>query len=170
LAATWRAETGRTEPHLGAIVAALETVPAHTLESLRANTRFQQFESEVTEVIPTMLAALSTWDPEARRAFGGAVARSWDQANSVLKNQVRETRILVDEALRIGATAASGFGAGFGGAVWALVEERHATAFAERWQMLYKRRTTYRTIDPSFYTELPGPGVKQLDMQMLQYL
>jgi galactokinase len=168
LAATWRAETGRTEPHLGAIVAARETVPAHTLESLRANPRFQQFESEVTEVIPTMLSALSTWDPEARRAFGGAVAKSWDHANTVLKNQVRETRILVDEALRIGATAASGFGAGFGGAVWALVETRHATAFAERWQQGYLRRASHRKREALFMESPTGPGACLIDAPGLE--
>src|SRR5699024_12638852 len=50
-----------------------------------------------------------------------------------------ETIALQRIARELGAHAASAFGAGFGGSVWALVPEQEAGAFAERWAAHYHR-------------------------------
>lgn len=78
---------------------------------------------------------------EATEAFAAAdiarigelAAASQRDAERLLGNQVPETVALVAAALDHGAAAASSFGAGWGGSVWALVEERRAAAFAEKW-------------------------------------
>lgn len=65
--------------------------------------------------------------------FGDLAAASQERAERVLANQTAETAYLVDRARRLGATAASSMGAGFGGAVWAWVDHERASSFAERW-------------------------------------
>ncbi len=47
--------------------------------------------------------------------------RSQEAAERWLGNQIPETIALARLARHVGATAASAFGAGFGGSVWALV-------------------------------------------------
>lgn len=72
-----------------------------------------------------------------RRADAGALSRLADdtqaEAESLLRNQVPETTALARSARALGAFAASSFGAGFGGSVWALVDHQDADAFAARW-------------------------------------
>ena len=65
--------------------------------------------------------------------IGELAAASQRDAERLLGNQVPETIALVASALEHGAAAASSFGAGWGGSVWALVDERRAAAFAEKW-------------------------------------
>jgi galactokinase len=55
----------------------------------------------------------------------------------LLGNQVPETIALADLAHEHGAFAASSFGAGFGGSVWALVNADGAGGFADRWLTAY---------------------------------
>jgi len=54
-----------------------------------------------------------------------------------LHNQIPETEALVGGALASGALAASSFGAGFGGAVWALVERGRREEFKTEWRRAY---------------------------------
>jgi len=54
-------------------------------------------------------------------------------AEQALQNQVPQTVWLAAHARDFGAAAATAFGAGFGGAVWALVTEGDADAFAASW-------------------------------------
>ena len=85
---------------------------------------------------------------EAADAFArGDIARiaelasaSQRDADALLGNQVPETRALVALALAEGASAASAFGAGWGGSVWALVETAAGPAFLERWLGAYQLR------------------------------
>ena len=85
--------------------------------------------------------------PEAADAFargevaaiGRLAADSQRDADELLGNQVPETRALVALALAEGAAAASSFGAGWGGSVWALVESSGAAAFLDRWLAAYRR-------------------------------
>lgn len=79
--------------------------------------------------------------PEAVNAFADAdvsrvgqlAADSQADAESLLANQIPETRALPPAARALGALASRSFGAGFGGSVWALVERSRAEAFARRW-------------------------------------
>ena len=58
-------------------------------------------------------------------------------ADQALGNQIPETNRLQSLARELGAPAASGFGAGFGGSVWALVPTVDADAFAASWLERY---------------------------------
>ena len=58
----------------------------------------------------------------------------------MLGNQVAETVFLQAAARDIGAVAASAFGAGFGGSVYALVPSSDAERFCGEWQRIYHTR------------------------------
>ena len=79
------------------------------------------------------LEALEAFQREDARALGELSADSQRDAESLLGNQVPETSALTASARTLGAFAASSFGAGFGGAVWALVHAGEARAFARKW-------------------------------------
>ena len=72
--------------------------------------------------------------------IGALASASQRDADELLGNQVPETRALVGLALAEGASAASAFGAGWGGSVWALVETAAGPAFLERWLGAYRLR------------------------------
>ena len=91
--------------------------------------RLEQFRAENARVAEAA-DAFATGDV-AR--IGELAAASQRDAECLLGNQVPETIALVASALEHGAAAASAFGAGWGGSVWALVDERRAAAFAEKW-------------------------------------
>jgi galactokinase len=80
-----------------------------------------------------------------------------------LGNQVPETVALARSARRLGAAAASAFGAGFGGAVWALVRTAAADDFLERWGREYLAAFPDRGKQAQFFLTRPGPGMERLD-------
>lgn len=98
--------------------------------------RLTQFLEESGRIIPAASEALEQEDLEG---FGALVDQSQRGAETGLCNQVDETIALQRIARELGAHAASAFGAGFGGSVWALVPEQEAGAFAERWAAHYHR-------------------------------
>ena len=105
-------------------VAASAEVPASWLRD-----RLQHFIREDARAIE----ALSAFERADTRALGELAADSQRDAELLLGNQVPETSALAASARPLGAFAASNFGAGFGGAVWALVDARDAAAFARKW-------------------------------------
>lgn len=66
-------------------------------------------------------------------ALGALSQASQEEAERLLGNQVKETIALAKSARDGGAFAASSFGAGFGGSVWALVGADEAAEFSRRW-------------------------------------
>lgn len=84
-----------------------------------------------------------------RQADAGRLSRLAEEtqaeAESLLRNQVPETTALAHSARALGAFAASSFGAGFGGSVWALVEHQDADAFADRWIAAFRAAFPART-------------------------
>ena len=86
--------------------------PASLLE------RFDQFLEESEVLVPAAAEAFESGDATA---LGDIAARSQTGAERLLGNQIPETIGLVASARALGALAASAFGAGFGGSVWALV-------------------------------------------------
>jgi galactokinase len=60
-----------------------------------------------------------------------------------------------------GAFAASAFGAGFGGSVWALAPTDDAAAFASRWRQAYVD-TCHPTGIVESFTCRPGPAVTEI--------
>lgn len=157
----WREETGRDEPHLGAVLAASPDAGSRMEQILRQGghdrllARFRQFAAECTELIPGAAAALEARDLHALRRH---VARSQTLAEEVLGNQIPETSHLVTSARELGAPAASAFGAGFGGAVWALVPVDDVTAFLAAWRTDYVRRFPEREGGCAFLSTGAGPA------------
>ena len=96
--------------------------------------RLQQFHRETWIHVPDAADALARRDLVK---FGAMVAASQREAELALGNQIPETIGLVSIANEMGAVAASAFGAGFGGSVWAMVPASKSAAFAERWRDLY---------------------------------
>jgi galactokinase len=94
------------------------------------------------------------------RAIRELAAESQADAERLLGNQVPQTRALVDFAREHGAIAASGFGAGWGGSVWALVETEQAARFVARWLGAYRR------VHPQLMTEAfvsaPAEGLRRV--------
>lgn len=165
-AQAWRKATGRDDPHLAAALAGLPFSRALMLEALRAETgsafapealvdRFEHFYTEHQRIIPQAVETLREGDLEA---FGHLADQSQQAAERLLKNQVVETVFLARQARRLGAAAASSFGAGFGGSVWALVRDADAEGFLERWADSYADAFPGPAQRAAFFIDRPGPA------------
>jgi galactokinase len=82
-------------------------------------------------------------------------------AEAFLGNQVAETVTLQRSARELGAVAASAFGAGFGGAVWALVPEAEGDEFLTRWSELYRKKHRKPGKEAVFFLSRAGPHAYQ---------
>lgn len=162
-AALWRARTNRDDPHLGAALAAAGA--AALLDALRGDDhaelyeRAAQFVEETGTLIAAAQAALAAQDLVA---FGDVVARSQSLAEQCLHNQIDETRALVRIARDLRADAASAFGAGFGGSVWAMVAESDAGTFETAWQSAYRDRFPSRAEHAVFFRTQASPAAVRL--------
>ncbi|MBC7894285.1 MAG: galactokinase, partial [Cytophagaceae bacterium] len=87
--------------------------------------------------------------------------RSQRAAEEWLGNQVPATIALARQARELGAVAASAFGAGFGGSVWALVPSASAGAFAEAWKAAYGEAFPELAPLSQFFCTPAGPGANQ---------
>ncbi len=116
--------------------------------------RFEQFCEEACRIIPESLRALERGD---LAALGEAVDRSQRAAENLLGNQVPQTAALAALARSLGARAASAFGGGFGGSVWALVDSSEADSFPAAWREAYRRRFPDARGD-EFFSTAAGPG------------
>jgi galactokinase len=102
-------------------------------------------------------------------ADAGAVAAlataSHEDADLLLRNQVVETNALAAMALRGGAFAASAFGAGFGGSVWALVATSDAEAvtdFGEAWLAEYRATFPARASGATWFAARPSAPLTEV--------
>lgn len=103
-------------------------LPGTAIESLTR--RLDHFVGE-DAIVGRAPAAFADGD---RTLIGELSAASQAIAESLLRNQVAETVELARNARRLGAFAARSFGAGFGGSVWALLDDgRAAERFAAAW-------------------------------------
>ena len=96
--------------------------------------RLDQFVAECEEIIPAVADLL---EQGKTTGLGELIDRSQRGAELGLGNQVPETIHLQRSARRLGATAASAFGAGFGGSVWALVRDEDLDRFIQDWSADY---------------------------------
>ena len=119
--------------------------------------RLTHFVNEDARV-PLTLDAIATSD---QTALGELAAASQLDAERLLGNQVDETRQMVAIARDVGAFAASSFGAGFGGSVWAMVRESDSIPFARAWLAAYRRDCPHAGLIESFATR-GSPGLLQL--------
>jgi galactokinase len=166
----WRAATGRTDPCLAEAVASSPDAPERMRKVVRDAAaapyppralldRLEQFLAESTEIVPEAGDCLARGDVEG---IGLLVDRSQRMAERLLGNQVPETVALTRSARGLGAAAASAFGAGFGGAVWALVEKRRADDFLGRWAESYRSAFPARAPQAEFFLTRPGPALRRL--------
>jgi len=121
--------------------------------------RRSQFLRECEVLVPAARAAIAAADAVALRA---AVQESQQAAERVLRNQIPETVSLVQCALAAGAWAASSFGAGFGGAVWAVARAGEATAVLGRWCSAYVRQSGQGGREPWSGVMAPAAGMRRL--------
>lgn len=163
----WRNHTGRADAYLaGAVtsspqaVGQLTTILAqqapdrvHALQR-----RLRHFLRENQEIIPAAGDALAAGDLEA---FGRLVDQSQFESEHLLCNQVPETIYLAQAARDAGAVAASAFGAGFGGSVWALVPKSMAEAFLTAWRAAYLSRFP-QYASAAFFLTQAGPAAFQV--------
>jgi len=115
--------------------------------------RFEQFFNENACNIPGAVNALARNDLEE---FGEWVDRSQADAERHLDNQIPETAELARSARALGAIAASAFGAGFGGSVWAMVHSDTAPEFLKRWKADYHQQFPVRAERSEFFVSAAG--------------
>lgn len=166
----WRAASGRADATLAAAAGHAADAPDRIRQALARSAhaifspqtlldRFGQFLAESTEIIPAVGDALDRGD---LGAVGAWVDRSQQAAEQLLGNQVPETVMLARAAREEGALAASAFGAGFGGSVWAMVGAEDADAFASRWAERYRSAFPARAAGSQFFATRPGPPAVRL--------
>jgi galactokinase len=122
----------------------------------RIEERLAQFHEETDIIVPGVADALRDRD---FTALGALVDRSQSLAEQALGNQVPETVFLARSARDSGAIAASAFGAGFGGSVWAMVPRTDAGTFAGLWRAGYERAFPERRAQAQWMVTKPtGPA------------
>ena len=121
--------------------------------------RLAQFRRETEIVVPGALAAISAGDAGA---LGRWAVESQQGAETALRNQVPETMFLARAAMACGAHGASSFGAGFGGAVWAIVDTTALDDVQERLHASYRRAFPTRANKAEWFAMRPAAGVRWL--------
>ena len=79
-------------------------------------------------------------------------------ADKLLGNQIRETVYMAATARACGAPAASAFGAGFGGGVWALMPAAKADGIIDAWAAACRAKFPKLIEESSFFTTKAGPA------------
>jgi galactokinase len=158
----WRVQTGRRAASLAQALrsgpSAADDMRARVAQEPALRDRLEQFLAESEEIIPAAGDALLRGDLDA---LGPLVDRSQALAERCLGNQVPETVFLARTARELGAAAASAFGAGFGGSVWALVGRTAGEDFRWRWAKAYRDAFSDRA-EAVFFLTGAGPGMRRL--------
>jgi galactokinase len=168
----WRTETGRDEPHLAAIVDGSPDAAERMRQIIRNSAvsddqmtpdallaRFEHFFSENQELLPAIGRALAERD---LGAFGRSSDLSQHQAEQLLGNQIPETAYLAKTARENGAAGSNAFGAGFGGSVWALVEDTRIDDFLSAWRQAYLARFPQHAKTSLFFSTGAGPAAFEI--------
>ncbi len=167
----WCETTGRDEIYLADVLASSPQA-ADQLRDILAQakdrpfpaadlvTRLEHFVCENGEIVGPAGDALAVGDLVA---FGRLVDRSQALTTDLLQNQVPQTVALAKLAREVGAEAASAFGAGFGGSVWALVEMGEADRFLVDWAAAYGRAFAPEALRAGFYLSQAGPAAFALE-------
>jgi len=166
---TWQSITGTNDTTLASVTSGPPDLLARLRVALRQSgeaaesgwllDRFEQFRLESEVIIPQASEALVRMDLDT---FGKLVDESQAAAENLLGNQVPETIWLAREARAVGAYAASAFGAGFGGSVWALVSVSEAADFANRWREAYERSPHGGARSSQFFVTTAGPPLTRI--------
>ncbi len=167
---SWNRATGRADASMGAALASSPGARTRVLAALGGARdadfapaslveRTEQFDDESNHIIPAAGDALARGD---MAAFGTLVERSQVGAERLLHNQIPETRALVSLARGLGAAAASAFGAGFGGSVWALVDASRGEEFRSQWGEAYGAAFPAAAAHAEFFVTRAGPPATRL--------
>ncbi|MGJ6980043.1 galactokinase family protein [Aestuariimicrobium soli] len=169
IVARWNEATGRSDAviadalgsgHEGATrVEITERLRGLVADDTYLTKRLHQFVTESDEIIPAAAEALAAGDLSR---FGTLVDTSQRLTTTDLGNQVDETIALARLARELGAVAASAFGAGFGGSVWALVPTADAERFAEQWLSVYRGEFPLAGVDASTLVTRPGAAARPI--------
>ncbi len=164
----WNGATGRRDATLRAAVESsadavgrireLLARQAEDCAALRA--RFDQFVEETFVIVPDVGRRLAAGRVEE---IGDLVDRSQAGAEKGLRNQVPETSFLARCARELGVVAASAFGAGFGGSVWALVAAPLADDFCVHWSGRYAAAFPQHAGRSQFFSTSAGPAAVWID-------
>lgn len=159
----WREVTGRDDLWLADAVASAPDAPERMVALLAPTPdlleRFEQFHVESDEIVPAVGDLLASGDVAG---IGPLVDRSMERAVRLLKNQIPETIALAASARELGAVAASAFGGGFGGAVWALVAESAAESFLAGWRDRYLQSFPAHAGLAEFFLTGAAPALQRL--------
>lgn len=143
-------------PHL------LDRIAFATRESTTADDlpgRFRQFYVEDREIIPKAAAA---WIRADCCSLGRLVDLSHRNSKKYLWNIVPEIDFLQRSARRLGALASSGFGAGFGGSVYALVQKDEAADFLRQWTETYTEKFPQPAAESEFLLTTPAGCAQEM--------
>ena len=164
----WNHFTARGDASLAAAVASRSDAPDCIRGLIRQEARadahylvgrFDQFVEESNQIVPDAAERLAIRD---YAAFGRIVDRSQSLAERLLGNQVPQTIDLARSARQLGALAASAFGGGFGGSVWALVRAVDAEPFTEGWAAAYRRNYPAAAVRSIFFTTAAAPAAREI--------
>lgn len=122
--------------------------------------RARHFCEEVG-LVDEAFEALSRGDVEE---LGHSVDRSVALGAELLANQVPETLALARLARDVGAAAASPFGAGFGGSVWALIPDDAGQRFLDLWRRRYLEAFPART-DALFFSSTAAAAARRVEQR-----
>ena len=170
LLAIWNATTDTPARSLAATLDSAPDAEERLRRSLRTHTATSPFSPDDLERRLSMFARETARVPLAAAAFAAAeqtgvealTRASQEDAERLLGNQIPETIALVRLAYEQGAFAASAFGAGFGGSVWALVPAGDAAEFGPEWMRRYREAFPFRdTAD--WFSAAPGPGASAIE-------
>ena len=165
----WRDHAGGHEQHIAPILARgpeaeaelrrlIDAHPPAGLEPAELNQRLDHFIGEMAVIGPAG-DALAAGD---LAGFGELVDRSQRLSEDLLGNQIPETAALARLAREAGAHAASAFGAGFGGSVWALVAAGQCEAFLRDWGAAYRAAFPEAGRSADFFRTQAGPAAFEL--------
>ncbi|MBI4325943.1 MAG: galactokinase [Chloroflexi bacterium] len=122
--------------------------------------RYQQFVNESEYYVPAAAEALASSD---QSEFGRLVDQSHADSQRLLGNIIPEIDWLQQSARQLGAIAASGFGAGFGGSVYAIVRAAEAAEFQRRWEAAYLQEFPQYRDRALWLTTRPAGAARRLD-------
>ncbi len=169
LVSAWNAAAGRQDATLAAALASAPEAATQLMDVAREgaagfsgshlSTRLEQFREEIEVVVPGVGDALKAHD---FGLLGSLVERSQALAEQALENQIAETIFLARSARDVGAVAASAFGAGFGGAVWAMVSSDQATSFLAEWRARYHTAFPSRSGSSEWLLTRPGAPAREV--------
>jgi galactokinase len=170
VAQLWRETTGRDDPHMAAAIESSPDAPQRMRDilakaqhpeftSVELLARFDQFHAEAFEIIPAAGDALAAGDLEG---WSQQIDRSQELTRTLLGNLVPETVYLAKTARELGAQGASAFGAGFGGAVWAMVPEGSVDGFLADWAQRYSTAFPGAAAKAGFFATHAGPAAFEL--------